>query len=302
MDIIESMRIFVQVVDDGSFTRAAEALGIHKPYITKAIQNIECQLGTRILHRTTRKVGVTPEGEEFYRRCRIILDEVSDTFEFFAGAERHISGKLRIDLPIILAKNIIVPALPEFSRLYPDIELIIGASDQSVDIIAEGIDCVVRLGELRDSTLIARKIGSIPMMTCASPKYIEQFGTPNNLEELANHRAVNYFSGPNRKVMEWQFEVEGTITATRMRSAIMVNDTETFVSSGLAGFGIMHGLRPALEPHVMSGDLVHLLPNIQSPAKPISIIYPDRRYLAPKVKAFADWLTSTISKQGYNPL
>lgn len=298
MDIVESMRIFVQVVDDGSFTRAAEALGIHKPSITKAIQNLECQLGTRILHRTTRKVGVTPEGEEFYRRCRTILDEVFDTIEYFTGTERHVAGKLRIDLPIILAKNIIIPALPEFSKLFPAIELIIGTSDQSVDMIAEGIDCVVRLGELRNSTLIARTIGSIPMMTCASPKYLEEFGTPGNLEELATHKAVNYFSGPNRKVMEWQFEVDGKITTTRMRSAILVNDTVTFVASGLAGFGIMHGLRPALEPYVANGELIQLLPDIQSPAKPISIIYPDRRHLAPKVKVFAQWLTSIINSRG----
>ncbi|WP_025858333.1 LysR family transcriptional regulator [Pseudomonas sp. CHM02] len=302
MDVIESMRIFVQVVDDSSFTRAAEALGIHKPCITKAIQNLERQLGTRILHRTTRKVGVTPEGEEFYRRCKSILDEVSDTMAFFSGDDKSIDGKLRIDLPITLAKYLIIPSLPEFNRLYPGIELIIGTSDQAVDIVAEGIDCVVRLGELPDSTLIARRIGAVPMVTCATPQYLEQYGSPESIEDLADHKAVNYFSGSNRKLMEWQFDVDGKTQSLRMRSAIMVNDTEAFVSCGLAGFGIMHGLRPTMQPYIDSGELVQLLPEVVSPRKSISIIYPDRRHLAPKVKAFADWLSSLINTQGYDCL
>ncbi|WP_257899832.1 LysR family transcriptional regulator [Pseudomonas tolaasii] len=225
MDVIESMRIFVQVMGDSSFTRPTEALGIHKPCITKGIQNLERQLGTRVLHRTTRKVGVTPEDEEFYPRCKSILDEVADTLAFFSGDARSIDVKLRIDLPITLAKYLIIPSLPEFNKLYPGIELIIGTNDQAVDIVAEGIDCVVRLGELPDYILIARRIGAVPMFTCATSQYLEQYGTPHTVEELAEHKAVSYFSGLNRKLMEWQFEADGKPQSLKMRSAIMVNDT-----------------------------------------------------------------------------
>lgn len=298
MDVFEHMRIFIHVVDAGSFTNAADALGVHKPAITKAVQQLEKMLGTRLLHRTTRKMGVTPEGEEFYQRCLKILGDVSETFAIFSSATDGVEGKLRVDLPLTLAKTLIIPALPQFQKRYPDINLVIGVSDQEVDIVAEGIDCVVRLGDLRDSTLIARKIGAIPMLTCASPSYLAEFGTPTKLKHLSTHKAVNYFSGPHRKLMEWQYIVDGEVTSFKLKSGILVNDSEAFLSCGLAGFGLMHGLKPTLETYIASGELIRLLPDIASPSKSISILYPHKHYLAPKVRVFADWLADLMVSKG----
>jgi len=199
MDQLQTMQIYVQVVDSGSFTQAAEVLQLHRPTITKAVQQLERELGVRLLHRTTRKVSVTTEGGEFYQRCRRLLEEVNDTFNSFTSHAVVPTGRLRLDLPVTLAKSVIIPALPDFQKRYPQIELILGATDQPVDLFDDGIDCVVRLGELKDSSLVARRIGAIPMVTCASPEYLERHGMPMNLEDLDQHRAVNFFTGASAR-------------------------------------------------------------------------------------------------------
>ncbi|WP_240655984.1 LysR family transcriptional regulator [Paraburkholderia phosphatilytica] len=296
-----SMRIFVQIVELGSFTKAASALQLHRPVATKAVQHLEQTLGVRLLHRTTRRITLTAEGEEFYQRCAEILSQVSDTVGRFAQRSARPRGRLRLDLPVTIAKTIIIPALPAFQRQYPEIELVIGARDQYADIVGEGIDCAVRLGEVRTPGFVARKIAEVPMVTCASPEYLDQSGTPRTVDDLHRHVAVNFFYGPERKIMDWRFFVDGEEQSVKMRSGILANDSEAFLASGLAGFGILQGVLPALQPYIDSGRLVRVLPDTPSVPKIISVVYPARRHLPSKVKVFIDWLTHVLSQAGINP-
>ncbi|WP_213940347.1 LysR family transcriptional regulator [Pseudomonas sp. dw_612] len=298
MDMFQAMQIYTQVVDTGSFKNAADALQLHRPAITKAIQQLEKTLEVRLLNRTTRKISMTAEGERFYEQCSKILGDVASTLATFSHDAESPKGKLRLDLPVTLAKAVIIPALPAFRARYPDIELVVGCGDQAVDMINEGIDCVVRLGELSDSSSIARRIGAVPMLTCASPAYLAREGTPTQLSDLNRHLAVNYFSGPTRKIMDWQFVIDGETVLIRLKSGIQVNDSEAFLACGLAGLGLVHGLQLSLQPFLDSGELVAVLPQLQALPKPISVLYPNKRYLAPKVRVFIDWLSELLQHQG----
>ncbi len=297
MNMLEAMEIFVQVVQLGSFTKAAEANQLHRPAVTKAIQQLEQELGVQLLRRTTRKQSLTEEGEEFYQRCSQVLMDVSETFGMFA-ASRPPKGRLRLDMPTAVAKSIVVPALPRFRRLYPDIELVIRSSDSQVDLVSEGVDCALRLGELDDSSLIARKIGMVPMVTCAAPIYLRSRGTPQTLDDLDNHVAVNFFLQHSQRILDWQFDVQGKTQRKRLRSDVVVDNSETFLACGLVGLGLLQGLRPALQPFLDSGELVEVLPAIVSTPKPISIVVTERRHRPPKVEAFIRWLEGHFAEAG----
>jgi DNA-binding transcriptional LysR family regulator len=297
MNMIEAMEIFVAVVEQRSYTRAAEALQLHRPALSKAIQNLESELNVQLLHRTTRRVNVTPEGEEFYNRCKQLLGDLADTFDWFSPT-RPPRGKLRVDVPVVLAKAIIIPALPGFRDLYPQVELTLGSTDHQIDLIAEGIDCAVRLGELDDSSLIARRIGLVPMVTCAAPSYLERFGTPKSLDELDNHVAVNFLIEHRRKIMPWKFQDGDGVISVKVQSGIVVDDSEAFLSCGLAGLGLLQGLRPSLQRHIDSGELIEVLPQLRTVAKPVSMLLTDRRHLSPKVRVFMEWLMELFSEAG----
>ncbi|MFS2093484.1 LysR family transcriptional regulator [Pseudomonas sp. Pseusp11] len=297
MNMIEAMEIFVAVVEQRSYTRAAEALQLHRPALSKAIQNLESELNVQLLHRTTRRVNVTPEGEEFYNRCKQLLGDLADTFDWFSPT-RPPRGKLRVDVPVVLAKAIIIPALPGFRDLYPQVELTLGSTDHQIDLIAEGIDCAVRLGELDDSSLIARRIGLVPMVTCAAPSYLERFGTPKSLDELDSHLAVNFLIEHRRKIMPWKFQDGDGVISVKVQSGIVVDDSEAFLSCGLAGLGLLQGLRPSLQRHIDSGELIEVLPQLRTVAKPVSMLLTDRRHLSPKVRVFMEWLMELFSEAG----
>lgn len=295
MDVFHSMQVFVSVIETGSFTKAAQALHLHRPAVSKTIQLLEQQLGGRLLNRTTRQVNLTPEGEAFYERCKSLLADVSETMSSLGNRPARLIGKLRVDMPVSLAKLLIIPSLMDFQRQYPAIELTIGASDKPIDMLSEGVDCVVRMGELEDSSLIASSIGYLPMVTCAAPSYLESFGTPQILTDLGTHRAVNYFSGNNPRPIEWVFNVDGQVKSMRLESGIRVNDTEAFVASAVAGFGLLQGLEISVRSHLQEGSLVQVLSAFEVPAKRISILYPHREHLPPKVEVFIEWLKALMA-------
>ncbi|WP_029044302.1 MULTISPECIES: LysR family transcriptional regulator [Cupriavidus] len=297
MNMFEAMGIFVQVVDHGSFARAAQANQFHRPAVTKAIQQLERELGVQLLHRTTRKLSMTEEGEEFYQRCTQLLGDFADTLALFSPT-RPPKGKLRLDMPTAVAKAIIVPALPDFRRRYPAIELVLRSSDHHVDLIGEGVDCAVRLGELADSSLVARRIGTIPMVTCGSPGYLARHGTPASLDDLDRHVAVNFLVQHGRRTLEWQFDAGDRIVTRQVPSDIVVDDSEAFHACGLAGLGLLQGLRPALQPYIDAGQLVEVLPHCKPVPRPISVVMTQRRHRPPKVDAFIGWLEALFVERG----
>ena len=294
-NITEYMDIFVHVVESGSFIRAAEQLQMHRPAVSKAVQQLEEELGVKLLHRTTRRLSLTSEGEAFYQRAKALLGEMADLMATYSSTQ-SVSGSLRLDFPLTLAHSLLIPALDEFRERYPDIEIILTSSDRRIDLIAEGIDCVVRLGELEDSSFIARRIGEVAMITCAAPSYIAKYGTPLTLDDLAQHKAVNFFSDRSREVMAWKFVVNGEIIAKRVGSALRVDNSDIFLTSGLAGLGLIQGVESALRPHIKSGGLVPVLPEYACAPKAVSVLYPDKRNLAPRVRVFIDWFSELFSR------
>lgn len=289
-NMFEYMDIFVQVVEQGSFTRAADVLQLHRPAVSKTIQQLEDELGVKLLHRTTRKLSLTAEGEEFYQRAKVLLTEMSDVIASFSPTLPP-KGKLRLDAPLSLAHTILIPHLTDFQARYPDIEIVLTSSDRKTDLIAEGVDCVIRLGELADSSFIAKRLGHARMVTCASPDYISRQGMPRTPEELAGHKAVNFFSEHSREVMEWRFNYHGEIFSQKMRGGMVVDNSDILLSAGLSGLGIIQALHIALKPYIQSGQLIEVLPEYVPVPKPISVLYPDRRYLSPKVRVFIDWVS-----------
>lgn len=239
MDLIRQLRIFVTVVETGSFSRASDALRMARPGVTKAIGDLEATLGVRLLHRTTRRISLTGEGESLYERATGLLNDVVAIRDLFGGNEEHPAGRLRIDVPVALAKPLLIPALPEFSAAYPDIEVILGVSDQPVDLVADAVDCVLRIGPLPVTSMIARQLATIRMVICASPNYLSLHGTPKRLEELARHKAVNYFSGRGHRAIPWRVSGREEKHELAVPSAMMVNDAEALVACALEGMGLI---------------------------------------------------------------
>jgi len=295
-NMLELMKIFAQVVESGSFSKAADRLQMHRPAVSKAIQQLEDELGVKILHRTTRRLSVTEEGEEIYQRSKLVLADVSDMMASFSPTQPP-RGRLRVDAPLALTHAILVPALSEFQTLYPEIELVLTASDRITDFVSEGIDCVIRLGELEDSSFISRRVGNVSMATCASPSYLARQGVPLTPDDLVHHKAVNFFSEHSREVMDWNYAIDGEIISRRPGSNMLVNNSDVLISCGLAGLGMLHALRTALEPHIQSGKLIEVLAEYATVTKPVSVLYPDRRYLSPKVRVFTDWFSALFAKQ-----
>lgn len=198
---------------------------------------------------------------------------------------------------LALTHDILIPSLGELQALYPQIDIVLTASDRLTNLVSEGIDCVIRLGELVDSSFISRRVGNVDMATCAAPSYLEKYGIPMTPDDLVHHKAINFFSEHSREVMEWKFAMNGEVVSRRPGSNMLVNNSDVLLSSGLAGLGMVHALRAALEPHIQSGKLTEVLTDYTPVTKPVSLLYPDRRYLSPKVRVFIDWFAEVFARK-----
>ncbi|WEF35057.1 LysR family transcriptional regulator [Pseudoduganella chitinolytica] len=290
MNKLQAMEVFVQVVDAGGFSRAADAMQLPKATVSTLIQQLETALSVKLLHRTTRQVTVTADGAAYYERCLRILTDVKEAEESLSRTRLSPSGRLRVDAPTGLASSILVPALPAFFARYPDIQLELGCSDRLVDLIEEGVDCAVRGGMLADSTLIARRVGVLNMLTCASPAYLEQYGTPHHPRDLERHRCVNYFSAKTGKIYDWDFTRDGERIQIPLPGVIAVNDSTAYVEAGLAGLGVLQMTDYLLRDHLATGRMVQILPEWVSDPIPINIVYPQNRHLSTKVRVFVEWV------------
>ncbi|CAE6717397.1 HTH-type transcriptional regulator PgrR [Paraburkholderia domus] len=296
MDRLQAMQVFTRVVDTNSFTRAAETLDLPRASVTTIIQNLEAFLGTRLMHRTTRRLSLTPDGAAYYERCVRILADVEETEASFQSGNKKPHGKLRIDMPGSIGRLLVIPSLCEFHTRYPDIDLQLGLTDRPVDLLQEGVDCVVRVGALQDSSLVARRIGLFEGVTCAAPDYIERAGMPTSLEDLENHKAVNYFSSRTGRTIDWAFMVDGKEIEVKMKGIVSVNDADAYVTCGLEGFGLIQPALFMVLPHLRSGQLVEVLPELKPLPMPISAVYPHSRHLSPKVRVFVDWIAELFDR------
>ncbi|QCP14461.1 LysR family transcriptional regulator [Pseudoduganella umbonata] len=289
------MEVFVQVVDAGGFSRAADLMQLPKATVSTLIQQLETSLSVKLLHRTTRQVSVTADGAAYYERCLRILSDVKDAEESLSRTRLSPSGRLRVESPTGLASEILVPALPGFFERYPDIQLELGSSDRPVDLIEEGVDCAVRGGALGDSTLIARRIGVIHFVTCAAPAYLAKYGAPQHPRDLERHRCVNYFSAKTGKIYDWDFTRDGERIQVPMPGVIALNDSNAYVQAGLAGLGVIQMTDYLLLEHVRAGRMVQLLPDWITDPLPVHIVYPQNRHLSAKVRVFVEWVAELFA-------
>jgi LysR family transcriptional regulator, regulator for bpeEF and oprC len=299
MNKLQAMEVFVQVVDAGSFTRAAEVLHLPKATVSTLVQSLESSLSAKLLHRTTRQVTVTTDGAAYYERCVRILSDVRDAEESLSTTRLSPSGRLRVDVPTGLASEILIPALPDFFERYPDIVMELGSTDRPVELVEEGVDCAVRGGELWDENLIARRVGVINFVTAASPAYLQRFGTPHHPDDLQRHRCVNYFSTKTGKTYDWDFQRGDEKIIVPKHGLIALNDSNAYVHAGLAGLGIIQMADYLMLKHVAAGRMVRLLPDWISEPTPVHIVYPQNRHLSAKVRVFVEWVSELFARDPY---
>ena len=294
MDRIDLFRIFSRVVECASFTRAADTLGVPRSSVSAAVQELEGRVGARLLHRTTRKVSPTQDGVAFYERCQRVIADVEDTENLFRQTAAQPSGRLRIDVPGRIGRLIIAPALPEFLDRYPQIDIDLGVTDRAVNLVEDSIDCVLRVGPLNDSGLIARPIGKLLLINVASPAYLTRHGTPSSPEDLGDHWAVNYASPTSGRVEDWEWLEQAKLHSVPLRGRVTVNSAEAYIACCLAGLGMIQIPAYDVKQHLAAGELVEVMPGHRAELMPMTLLYPHRQHLSRRLQVFTDWLETLL--------
>lgn len=293
MDRFDDMRIFVRILERRSFTAAADDLQLPRATVTNALQRLEARLGTRLLERTTRQVAPTLDGEAHYQRCVRLLADMEEAENAFRSAAPK--GLLRVNLQATLARHFVLPALPAFLQRYPDIDLQIGEGDRLVDLVREGVDCVLRAGELQDSTMVARRVALLEQVTVASPAYLARHGEPRTLADLAGHKAVDYLSSASGKPYPFDFTVDGSSRVVNLAAQVAVTGAEMYKGACLAGLGLVQVPRYGVAQHLADGALKLVLPQFAPRPMPVSVLYPHKRQLSARVRTFAGWLKEVFA-------
>ena len=294
MDRFEGMRVFTRVVERRSFTLAAADLGLPRSTVTDAVKQLEARLGVRLLERTTRQVNPTLDGEAHYRRCLSLIADLEDAEAAFGDTKPK--GLLRVDVHGTLARHFVLPRLSDFLAEYPGIELYMSEGDRLVDLIREGIDCVLRVGDLQDSDMIARRVAMLDEITCAGPAYLDRFGQPASVDDLDGHLMVGFHSSGAGALLPLEFVVDGTVHEMTLRATVSVNGAESLVAAARLGLGLIQVPRYHVEHDLKRGTLVAVLPDCPPSPTPVSLLYPRNRQLSPRVRVFIDWLTRAFAR------
>lgn len=297
MDRFQAMRVFTRIVELGAFGKAADSLQLPRASVTLLIKQLEAHLGVQLLQRTTRQVSPTLDGAAYYQRCVRLLADLEEAESSFSEARQNPQGTLRVDLPGSLGRLVVIPALPEFCGRYPRLELEVGISDRPVDLIREGVDCVLRAGELHDSSLVARPLALLPQLTCASPAYLAEYGLPRSLEQLDGHLAVNYFSALSGRRFELEFQVGAQLLRRSLPSRVAVNGADAYVAACEAGLGLIQAPAYHVATQLAAGTLREVLGEFRPPALPLAALYPPHRQLSRRVRVFVDWLVELFARQ-----
>ena len=297
MDRFNAMRIFTRIVELESFSKAAEDLQIPAATATYTIKQLEARLGVRLLQRTTRHVSTTLDGQAYYQRCVRILADVEETEAGFGNSGVAPRGKLRVDLQGTLAQHYVLPRLKEFFARYPDIELEIGMGDRYVDLVRDGVDCVLRAGELRDSSMVGRRVATLQQVTCASAAYLDKHGTPQTLDDLLaqGHRAVNFFSSSTGKLFPFDFMVDGEERSIMLPGMVSVSNAEAYTACCANDLGLVQVPRYHVEQQLRSGVFREVLAAWRPKPMSVSVVYPHQRQLSPRVRVFVDWLSDVMT-------
>jgi LysR family transcriptional regulator for bpeEF and oprC len=296
MDQLQGMRVFTRVAELGSFARAANTLDLSRAMASSYVAQLEKHLGTRLLHRTTRKVTVSPQGAVYLEHCKRILAEIEAADDELRLARNRPQGRLRVDVPVPFGKYLLLPAIPQFTQRYPDISLEVRFNDRFVDMIAEGVDVAVRVGKVTSPDLIAKRIASSRLLTCAAPRYIAQAGMPRTPEELRKFRLIGHLRETSSRPAEWQFKQGDGTKSMRMSMALSFNTSEALLVSALEGQGIVQHLDLMVGGYLAEGRLVELLREYACEGPPLSVIYPRATQHLARVRVFAEFATDLMKK------
>ena len=291
---LDTLRIFAKVAELASFTRAADQLGHPKARVSTAVQQLEAQLGTRLLHRTTRSVRLTQDGEQFLERCKELLADAEELQSMFQQAPSALRGRLRVDLPVGIARSIVIPRLPEFFAVHPQLALELSTTDRLVDPVHEGFDCVLRIGALRESGLVARPLGRLRLINCASPGYLRAHGVPRTLEDLAAASAGPLLAHARRPAARMGVPRRRALPLPAHGRADHGEQLEAYEAACLAGLGLIQAPVLGLRPLIEQGLLEEVMPQATGEPMPVTLLYPHRRNLSKRVQAVLDWLAQTL--------
>ncbi len=308
MDQLLALRVFARIAETGAFSKAADSMNIPRPTVTKLVQDLERHLGAKLLQRTTRQVSVTPEGAAYYERATRLIAELDDMDESATRARAQPRGRIRVDVGSVLANMILIPALPGFRARHPELHVDLGVSDRPLDLIGEGVDCVIRGGELADTSMVARRIADLDWVTCASPVYLGARGTPRHPLELAasepgsedrtrvpGHAIAGYFSSLTGRAFPLEFRKGEEHLLVQGQPVVAVNESTAHLSALLAGAGIGQTFKFAVAPHLAAGHLRTVLDEWTRPRHPLHLVYPSSRHLSAKTRVFADWVAEVFA-------
>ena len=294
MDRFNAMLVFTRIVELGGFARAADSLQLPRASVTVLIKQLEAYLGVQLLHRTTRQVSPTLDGAAYYQRCVSLLADLEEAEGLFKSSQPK--GTLRVEMPAAVGRLVVLPALPEFTRRYPLIELEIGLNDRPVDLIREGVDCVIRGGLTMDDSLVARPLVQMDQVTCASPGYLQAHGVPHSIEDLSGHQVVEYFSSVSGKRYGLEFQMGTEVRLVDLPKRLAVNSAEGYLAACVAGYGLVQTPHYHVAQLVREGRLQEVLSDCLPPRLALTALYPQHRQLSPRVRVFVDWLVDLCAR------
>lgn len=297
MDRFDAMRAYVQVIECGSFTSAARSLTRHKATVSQQVRQLEDLLATRLLTRTTRSVAPTAEGLAYYHRACAILQQVDDAESMLRNATGSASGRLRVEVPVAIGRLVLVPEIRRFLDRHPRIVLELGCTDRTVDLVKEGVDCALRGGELPDSTLVSRKVGEVPFVLCAAPRYVDEHGLPREPEDLRRHTRVGYRPASRSDVPDIRLWRGDRIVEVSVPMRLVTTDSGAVLGAGLDGLGIIQIAEYVASHHLASGALIQVLPTWRGPVMPLHLVAPTARQRTARVQAFMEWAQALLAKR-----
>ncbi|MGE8063247.1 LysR family transcriptional regulator [Pseudomonas sp. NPDC089547] len=297
MNKLELLRTFVRVSEVSSFTLAAESLGLPRSTVSEQVKALERLLGTQLFNRTTRRVQATQDGALLYERSKDLLSGMDEIENLFSADDTELAGRLRIDLPTMMARRVIIPALPQFLQRFPRLEVELSCTDRQVDLLREGFDCVMRIGALHDLDVVARPVGQLSMRNCASLVYVARHGVPATLQDLVGHQLVHYVRTLGARSAGFEYVQDGEVHYQAMAGVVTVNNAEAYSAACLAGLGLIQVPAVGVAEHLQRGEMVSLLEGWQAPAMPVSLLYARQRHVPRRVQAFMQWLTVLLASQ-----
>lgn len=287
MDLLDSLKVYVLAVEKGSLSGAAAACGISATMAGNHLRMLEKRLGMQLLQRTTRRQHLTAFGEDYYARCKEILRLVAETDKQAQNLQLAPAGKLRITAPVTFGTEALMPALSEYLVRYPEVSVDVALCDRVVDLVEEGFEAAIRIGQLPDSALIAKSLSPYRLMICASPDYLARKGTPSKPEDLTQHECLSFSPAA---ITNWRLQDEDGIYRVPVSGRLQVNHGQALRVAALHGLGIV--LQPAilLQADVKAGFLVQLFPDYELPTRALSVVYLQDRYRTPKLRSFVDFM------------